>query len=352
MSNMRGTFRTWAGAAMLAVLLATLVGCGSKERAVVTIEYTLNASKGLPPGLESVDIAPAELGPATDEKWSDITADLLQALIEQSKDAYGVHLRVAAREQTKQVMQEADLNAAGLTEAVASGAPPKLMGIQAIITSKVNILEEVAHGKKTSMSSMDAFASAWSFGGGGGGGMDTREVDKVKKNVEAQATFQLVDVKTGEVWVMYGDKESATEETNPSFFFGSGEGEAGLTPTDRIAGTLVERVAREFLSMLMPCQVTMEVEVESSGNKACARGVALMRADEYAEALSSLKAAMAEDPEDHRACFAAGVACEAMGRYEDAMSYYKKAVVAADVPEYIEAKKRLDADMERIREEG
>lgn len=349
---MRGTYRTWMCAAMLVAALVTLVGCGSKERAVVTLQYTLNASKGLPAGLESVDIAPAELGPATDAKWSDMTADLLQSLIEQSKEKYGVQLRVAAREETKKVMQEADLNAAGLTQAVASGAPPKLMGIQAVITSKVNIKEEVAHGKKTSMSGMGAFAHGWRYGGGGGGSMDTREVDKVKKNVEAQATFQLVDVKTGETWALHGDKLTSTEETDPSFFFGSGEGEAGLTPTDRITGTLIERVAREFIAMLMPCEVTTEVEVESSKNKACAHGVALMRADEYAEALSSFKAAIAEDAEDHKALFAAGVACEAMGQYEDALGYYKKAVVKADEPQYIAAKKRLDANLARIRNQG
>ncbi len=349
---MRGTYRMWVGAALSAVMLATLIGCGGKERAVVTLQYTLNASKGLPAGLEAVDIAPAELGPATDAKWSDMTADLLQALIEQSKEKYGIPLRVAARAETKKVMQEADLNAAGLTQAVASGAPPKLMGIQAVITSKVNIKEEVAHGKKTSMSSMGGFAHAWRYGGGGGGHMNTREVDKVKKNVEAQATFQLVDIKTGETWALHGDRLTSTEETDPSFFFGSGEGEAGLTPTDRIAGTLIERVAREFIAMLMPCQVTTEIEVESSRAKACAQGVAHLRADEYPEALSCLKAAIAEDPENHNALFAAGVACEAMGQYDEALSYYKKAVRQADKPQYLAAKKRLDANMARIRKAG
>ncbi len=343
--------RVTAMTAVAAGLMLTLAGCGGSERAVVMIEYTLDPEKGLPQGLETVAIRPAELGPATDAKWSDITADMLTQLIEQSRDQFGTDIRVADRVESKKVFEEADLSAAGLTEG-GSPAEAKLLGIQAFVVSKINIKEEVNKGKETVISGVDLGVLAGRDWGGGGGGIDTREVDKVQKNVTAQALFKLVDAQTGEVWAVHEDTVTSTEETKPSFLFGSGEGEAGLTPTDRIAGALIERVAREFVAKLMPCRFEHEIRVKSSGNENCQQGVKLLRADMYGEALDSLKAAIAEDPEDHRALFAAGVACEKMGDYDKALEYYRRAVAEKAEEQYIEAKTQLAANIGQIRREG
>ncbi len=324
-------------------LLATLAGCSGSEEAMVTIRYTLEPEKGLPAGLDAVAIAPAELGPATDAKWSDITADMLQQKVEEARQEYGVQLRVADRQETRKVFEEEDLAAAGLLQNSDLQNPAKLLNVQAFLVSKVNIKEDVRRGSQTVISGFD-------FRGRYGGGVDTREVEKVKKTVTAQAVFKLVDAKTGETWMLHEDSETSTEESDASPIFGSGEGEAELTMTDEIARRLIERVATEFLSKLVPVEVERTYEVESSHNEACARGVALLRADLYGEALEQLKIAMAEDPEDHKAMFAAGVACERMGDYEQALTYYKRALVEKVRDEYLDAKSRLERDLPRIRE--
>ena len=52
------------------------------------------------------------------------------------------------------------------------------------------------------------------------------EVEKVKKTVTAQAKFTLIDARTAEAWESHEGHVTSTEETKPSPFFGSGEGES------------------------------------------------------------------------------------------------------------------------------
>ena len=345
---MRNICRNIVMLGVIGGIMITAVGCGGSETAVVTIKYTLEPSKGLPPGLTQVAVAPAELGPATDPKWSDMTADMLTQLIERSRDLYGTDLRVADRSETKKVFDESDLSAAGLTGG-SGGQPAQILGVQAYLVSKINIKEEVARGKATTISGLSIAGFGGHGWGGGGGDVDTREVEKVKKNVTAQALFKLVDATTGEAWTIHEDTVRSTEETKPSPFFGSGEGESGLTPTDAIAGALIERVAREFVAKLMPCEVEHEVEVKSSSHEASVEGVKMLRADMYEEALSKFKLAISEDSEDDRSLYAAGVTCEALGKYDEALGYYRRAFAADAKDKYGEAKKRLDADLPHIR---
>ena len=107
--------RLFSKVGVVCVALAAIAGCSGSEKAMVTIKYTLEPTKGLPAGLTQVAIMPAELGAATDPKWSDMTSDMLSGLIEQSKTSYGTNLRVADRVETAKVFKEADLDAAGLT---------------------------------------------------------------------------------------------------------------------------------------------------------------------------------------------------------------------------------------------
>ena len=194
--------------------------------------------------------------------------------------------------------------------------------------------------------------SAWAgrHWGGGSGSVSTTEVEKVKRNMTVQTDFRLTDAATSKNWATWAPRPyRATEETKPSPFFGSSKTEAELTPRDQIIGTLVERGAREFCSQFIPCEVEYEVELESSGNEACEQGVKLLRGDMYEEALMQFEAAIAENCEDHQALFAAGVTCEKLGRYDEALDFYKKALMQKCEVEYTEAKKRMAANKDRIR---
>ena len=57
-----------------------LVGCASRERAVVNFAYAVEPAKGLPPGMETIAVMPAKVGETTDPKWSEISVTILQSL--------------------------------------------------------------------------------------------------------------------------------------------------------------------------------------------------------------------------------------------------------------------------------
>ena len=99
----------------------------------------------------------------------------------------------------------------------------------------------------------------------------------------------------------------------------------------------------------MPCRIDVEVEAVSSSNPACTQGVRLLRGEMYDEALSRFRDALAARPNDHRAAFGAGVACEASGRYDQALHYYRMACTGALSPTYREALDRMKTYGHRIR---
>lgn len=351
---MLGKYTTLVKVAGLALVVSSAVGCGGSEKAIVPISYTLKPTKGLPPGLQTVAVLPAERGPATDEKWSDMTVSIIQHLIQQANDKYGYNLQVADRTETKKVFAESDMVAAGMTPTSGTlGAPAKVLGVQAFILSKINVKVEKHKGKKRTVDGMSMAAWAGRHWGGGSGSVSTTEVETVTRNMTVQTEFKLTDAKTSKNWATWAPKPyRATEKTKASPFFGSSKTEAELTPRDQIIGTLVERGARDFCSQFIPCEVEYEVEVKSSGNEACQQGVKLLRGDMYAEALAQFRTAITEDPQDHRALFAAGVSCEKLRKCDEALNFYKKAFMQEPEAEYAEAKKRMAENMDRIRAEG
>jgi len=116
-----------------------------------------------------------------------------------------------------------------------------------------------------------------------------------------------------------------------------------------LLATLVERGAREFISRLMPCRIEIEAEVESSRHENCVRGVKLLRAEDYEGAASNFKLALQDNPDDSRAAFGAGIACEASGQYKDALKYYKQACMGAEDATYRDARDRMKTYGDRIR---
>jgi tetratricopeptide (TPR) repeat protein len=350
---MSNTCRLFAKTAVVSVVLAGLVGCGGSEKAIVPISYTLAPSKGLPPGLTTVAILPAERGPATDDKWSDMTASVVRAIIQKSNEQFGTNLRVADYDETKKIFAQSDMAAAGMIDSPGNlGESAKMLNAQAFILSKINVKVDTQKGKKRTVSGLSGAGWGGYGWGGGGGSVDTAEVETVRRHMTVQTEFKITDASTAKVWDSWSDTYESTEKTKASPFFGSSQTEAELDSTDMIIGTLVERGAREFLSKLIPCPVEYEVEVKSSGNEACQRGVQYLRGDLYEEALEQFKIAIAENPEDDKACFGAGVACEKLGRYDEAYTYYQRACVAKRDQEYVAAKDRMAANKDRIQQQS
>lgn len=329
--------------------LTAVTGCASKQTAAVSFSYVVEKEKGLPPGMKTIAIMPAKVGETTDPKWSELCTTVVAALINESRSKFGTEVTVTERRDTKAVFEEADLAAAGMSTKK-GGSGGELIGADGYLLSNINVKVEKHVGKQRTLSGLDIAGFGGHRYGGGRVNAETEEVETVTRNMTVQTEFKLVDSGNGRVWEHFSPKTyRATDRTKASPIFGSSKTEAELTPQDQIIGSLVEFGAREFVSKLMPCRVDVETEVESSGNKNCAEGVRLLRAEAYREAISSFQAAMGENPNDHRAAFGAGVACEASGQYESALKYYKQACAGEDNRVYADARDRMKSYAGRIR---
>lgn len=348
MQGMR--YRSFVSSLSLGMLmLAGLTGCAGRERAVVNLSYVVEPTRGLPPGVRTITIMPAVVGPSTDPKWSDMCVTILQSLVNESRNQFNTPVDVSERRDARAVFDESDLAAAGMSNR-RGGAPGQLLGAEASIVSNINVKVTIDRGAQRTISGLALMGGGGHGYGVGGGDVQTEEVETVQRNMTVQTEFKLVDLGNGRVWEHFSPSPyRSTERTKASPIFGSSQTEAALTPTDQIVATLVERGAREFISRLMPCRIEAEVEVESSGNKNCVQGVRLLRAESYEEALSYFQSALQEDPNDHRAAFGAGVGCEALGRYDGAVKYYQQALVGQDSGKYRDARERMKAYSARAR---
>ena len=329
-------------------LLTVVTGCASRQTATVSFSYVVEKEKGLPPGMKTIAIMPAKVGETTDPKWQELSTTVLASLINESRSKFGTEVTVTERRDAKAVFDEGDMKAAGM--ATGKGGDTKLIGAEGLLLSNINVKVEKHVGKQRTLSGLDLGGYGGHGWGGGNVNAQTEEVETVTRNMTVQTEFKLIDSANGRVWEHFSPKTySATDRTKASPIFGSSKTEGELTPQDQIIGALVERGAREFVSQLMPCRIDVETEVESSGNKNCVEGVKLMRAEAYREAISAFQAAIAEDSNDHRAAYGAGVACEATGQFEAGLKYYNKACAGENNRTYADARDRMKTYGSRIR---
>jgi len=351
--------RRWAAVTVVASVAAGWAGGCAEERAWVPVSYVVEPDRGLPPGMNSIAIVDSKVNEVTDQKWSELAANMIQDYIQDANQRLGADVKIADRKHLSDTLGEQDLAAAGVTTSSKPGQGGKVMEVQGLIQSEINVKVEAHTGKETTISDISLFGGGGSgrgyWGhryreGYGGVDLDTREVETVARNITVQTTFKLVDTVNNQNWVTYAPPAySHFDRTTTSPIFGSSKTEAELTPRDQIIGAAVSEGARDFVSRIVPCEMKYEIPVVASGNSNCARGVRMLRADEYGEALSYFKSAIAENPDDDRALFAAGVASEATGDFAGALSYYKKAYACQPNKRYREAKERLSGHIDRIR---
>lgn len=189
--------------------------------------------------------------------------------------------------------------------------------------------------------------------GGGGLTIKTRDVEEISRSLTVQCSFTLIDVATGQALLQYSPPPFRKQDRrSPDFFFGSLMGEKDLDPVDHFIGELVERATQEFVSMLVPVQVqyTYELTARRSASEEALRA---LRADDYDRALAGLERNLIKYSDDHECMFAAGVVCELMGRPQEALQWYRRALSTKGVDSdeervYSAAKDRLTAHLGRI----
>lgn len=355
---------TVAGMTIALALLGMLVGgCGGKsEEAHLTISYVLEPSEELPEGLTTLAVYESQVDASeagTEDadrakKWSRMAADCIESMIIDANKKYNTGLTVAKRRETKQIMDEADLEAAGLAQSDNPGSPQQLANVQAFVQSKLNIRNEVKTGKKRTVDAMSVAAFAGRHWGGGSGSVSTSEVETVARNLTVQCSFSMYD-KAGNALFQYAPAPFRKfDKEKPSPFFGSSKTEADLDSADAIIGELVEQGTREFVSMFVPCEVRYHYDLESSHHEASAAAVRKMRGRFYKEAVDLCRQAIAEDGDDHASWFCQGIAHEFQGNYDEAINAYRQAATCKGPDEeeaavYQSAADRLTRHKDRIR---
>lgn len=357
---MRTTTVCLMGVALGGLVLSS--GCGaSKESMTVSIAYVVQPTEEIPEGLRTVAVNESEVEAweaGTEDadrakKWSRIAADMIEGMINDAKQAKQTELAVAKRRETKEVMAEHDMAAAGLTQSNNAGAPPQLADVQGLVKSKLNIRNEVKKGKKRTISAASIAAWGGHGWGGGSGAIDTEEVETISRNLTVQCSFSMYD-KAGNLLFQYSpDPFRKLDKDKPSPFFGSSKTEADLDSADAIIGELVERGVREFVSMFVPVKMTYQYTIESSSHEDSAEGVRKMRGRFYDQAINLFNSALSEDGSDYKTMFCLGVAYELTGKYDDAINLYRQAASAKGVDEdeamvYRSAADRLEWHKNRI----
>lgn len=358
------TWKSVAGIAGVITVALLAMGCeggGKKESFNVNIAYVLEPTEKLPEGLNSLAVLDAgttiEGGEDADreKKWATIAADMMERMVQDAASKYGKNLTVAKRRDTTKVLAEKDMKAAGLVDGNTAAQAAKLLDVQALITSKLNIRVEVKKSKKSTVDITSVAAAAGRHWGGGGGTMHAREADAISRNMTLQTAFSMMDAATGQAMFQYTPSPfRKVDQKKPGPVFGRSAGEADLDPVDEYIGELVEKGVREFVSMFLPCEMDYSYTIHSGKSKASAAGIAMMRSEEYETAMQHFKTAITEDPEDHRSVFAMGITCELMKDWESALKYYKQAcgmqgVDKEDMDQYLAAKNRVAAHKDRIR---
>ncbi|MFQ5414709.1 MAG: tetratricopeptide repeat protein [Phycisphaerae bacterium] len=333
---------------VMALVLAEIsLGCAT-ETAYVRFSYVVEPTQGLPQGMKTIAVEPAKVGPTTDAKWSDLCATLLQSLVNESRTEFGTDIAVSDRRDTQVTFDEADLAAAGMSTD-SGGGGGRLLAAQGKIVSNVNVKVETEVGHERTITGIDISALRGHYVRGGRAAIQTGEVETVSRHMTVQTDFRLIDTANNKAWDQMSATHRSSEATHASPFFGSSRTAAVLTREDAIIGTLVERAAREFISRLMPCRITVDTDIKSSTNARCMEGVRMLRAEAYDDALSLFKAALAEDGGDHRAAYGAGLASEAVGRVDEALAFYRRACAGSLNREYMAARDRAKAYAGRVR---
>jgi len=325
------------------IVMAAAAGCSKKPTAIVEFHHTILPRQQLPEQYMTIAVRNARLEGDTTEfdqsKWSEMTADLVQHNLQRAAEDHGIPIKLVDREHVKLAMEEKDLAAAGITDAGDDVAMAAIRGAKAVLTSKVTIKIDKQKGKGRTIDALGVVAGAW----GGGGGATSSEVDKESRNITVQCQFQLKDAGSNNIIVSHSSEPSQHFEkgkVNP--FFGGSKTESDMTPRDQIIGQMIDYQLNQFLAKFVPVEIASEIEVEPSSNENSVEAVKALVTDDYETALSKFKLAIAERPDDDKSLFGAGVCCEKLERYDEAIKYYKQARAYDDEPYY-------DASIDRVK---
>ena len=332
-------------------------------------------------------------------KWSALAADMIEARLFTGGERLAPPLYVTDRRNMKLVLDEHDLRLAGVVDGETAHRVGKLLAVQGLVVSRITILIDYDRSTKRSIDwgrmltgavrdarerkeqhakpddrrtkSRRPLKRRWIRKGprdSATGGDDPRrsassapvlprfhakEIEEISRYLTVQCSFSLIDAVTGRTVVRHSPPPyRKTDQAAPRFAFGNLVSESELNPVDHFIGELVERAANEFVGMIVPLEREYRYTVVGKGKEGEA-GIRALRADDYEQALAHFQSAHRRDPDKPEIVFALGVTCELLGRWEEALQYYRQATGMEDLDDdelavYQAAKVRLAEHLERI----
>jgi len=319
---------------LLGVVL--LVGCASGGRTQVSFKYSVEPARRLPAGINKIAIMPAKVGPTTDKKWSKVCANSIQSLIQESRSKFGTRISVTDKSNARPTFNERDLvsKLSRRSRFRRVSSTPS----EGVILSNVNVRLEDSNGKQFMRTSHK-----------GGKKVNDQPQSNGEKQLAVQAEFKLVDGRTNKVWERYAPRTYRLDEKVNIEPMLENNKLSKFNQQEKIVARLMEKATTEFISRIMPTQIQVDANVQSSSNGNCKKGVSHLKSKNWKEALESFKLAMKENPNDHQAAYGAGIACEAMGNFNQAVSFFRHACAGANNPEYREARDRVKTFGHRAR---
>ncbi|MBN2559671.1 MAG: tetratricopeptide repeat protein [Phycisphaerae bacterium] len=317
---------TRIGAVTTLGLLLVFSGCGKKPLATVEFSYTMQPKEPLPERYMSIAVRNADVSGDTGEfdqrKWCEMTADLIQYYLQQAAEKYDIPLKLVDREHLKIALDEKDLADADITDTSDEIASAQIEGVTANLTSRIIVKIDKQKATGRTVSGLGGFASRW----GGGGSVSTDEVERERRSITVTCQFQLKDAADNSAIAAHSGKpRQYHERTKTSPFFGGSKTEADMAPRDKVIGEIIEEELQKFLVKFVPTEIHAVCEVKASSHEMSVEAVRAMVIDDYETALAHFKQVIAEDRDDDKSLFGAGVCCEKLEKFDEALKYYKQA---------------------------
>jgi len=210
---------------------------------------------------------------------------------------------------------------------------PRKLGVDTILTTKCVVTQVLSEVKKECVSARGVASHFLT----GSRSKITSERTGYRRQLEANGTFRLTWVGSGEAIHSKSTSRRKEDDVMPGTFFGGDKSLADLEPSDGIVSGLLQSMAEEFfLPMVGGERIVAQVEVKASNNPSCIQGICMLRGEYWEQALELFKVAIQEQegPKGHRAMFGAGIASEMLNRYRDALDYYRQAEAADHHDDY------------------
>jgi tetratricopeptide (TPR) repeat protein len=322
--------RTRLTSVLASMTLSMLAGCASN--AVATFRYDRPAQYDIEASVRLVGIA--EFGGKTPEekRWGDVASDRLAAQL----DAYNKKFQryqLVDRKRLKAILDEQDLQSAfsDSSQAVQAG---KVAHVDAMIFGTVSITTK---DERATRMVFDPLSRS------------TKPMPYVKRYVRAAVNFTFDNVQTSKTIASvstlreYDSEKNKPGEGGMGGVLGTVTGMGGdkLPAAEEVLAKLVDQCVEEFVAKISPHQVTVSEALRKGKSQAVSTGNTLAAAGEYKDALEAYEAEIKQVPDDHEAMFNAGVCCEALGKLDQARTYYDKAFKLQPDPQYVQARKRV-----------